>query len=465
VCDDMLLTLQAIDDIAVGPSTTTLPALLTDDFTPINDQNWGFLPGTIVGPVCNSTGNALIGGNLSLVVPSAETRDLSFFSNDIVVMRDVPVAAATPAWAENLGEVRSTACGLPTGYVFRGAVRQAVTVPLDVSLPGTTVSLTFSYSASVGCSFPQTFSGYDADAYLAYSVDGGTRWTTLMRFGSPGTGSSCSVTTSAGNFTCVLGPTNITVQLDQFPLARTTATRFRLRQEAFSSNSETWAFANFMVVSPIDQQYVAQLNISVSTVNTTTCFAPYARTSPVRFQISSDFGATYRSVVSPCAPSLATCSVWGPSSDLESPEYARWTLVSFPLGLDPGPALRFRLAASTAGGSGFLLSSIYVGPQCLSACNGQGMCQADGSCRCNVGYSGPDCGVAPSTLLTSFNETFDPINPALWLTITSGGWSFLLIYIYIYIYICVCVCVCVCLRSLGRLLTSCSARRLVGMHS
>lgn len=55
------------------------------------------------------------------------------------------------------------------------------------------------------------------------------------------------------------------------------------------------------------------------------------------------------------------------------------------------------------------LDNVFIGPPCQNMCNGHGKCVRDTRCKCDHGYSGPNCSVADVQNPDFLKEDFEGI--------------------------------------------------------
>ncbi|KAG5845891.1 hypothetical protein ANANG_G00143990 [Anguilla anguilla] len=120
----------------------------------------------------------------------------------------------------------------------------------------------------------------------------------------------------------------------------------------------------------------------------------------VRLEFSTNHGLTWHLVKEACLPGMPSCPEFTAASVYHPSEFSSWRRITLPLPHKTwSSATRFRWIQNYYGEQDeWALDDIYIGQQCPGMCHGHGWCD-HGHCRCDDGFSGPDC--QPSTSLSS----------------------------------------------------------------
>ncbi|XP_026788519.2 reelin isoform X1 [Pangasianodon hypophthalmus] len=175
----------------------------------------------------------------------------------------------------------------------------------------------------------------------------------------------------------------------------------------------------------VNENTIIQFEINVG------CTAVSSSLHSVHLEFSRDFGATWHLVVPLCTGGPipnALCSVeLHPASIYYPGTFRGWRREVIHFGkLHLCGSVRFRwyqgfylvgMAPPT-----WALDNVYIGPQCQDMCSGHGTCVRGTRCKCDSGYSGPDCSIPDVPNPDFLKEEFeDDTSEAENFKVVSGG--------------------------------------------
>ncbi|XP_045618804.2 reelin [Procambarus clarkii] len=354
-------TCWGLDDVALTTNHASQHPVL-DDFDPVDPTNWMFFPGAKVKEWCGSEGNSLVFEGAGDANSRTTTRllDLSVKPppGDIIVSHRF-FTSPPSGWLTKGAKVAD--CAGQKQLVFSSAGSRTVCTPyVDARRVGVVTML-------AGLSECHTeHSGMVSLRVVAQRGDG----TTLL--------GEELLTRSLQAYTLPVPPQ---LQLQH--------TRFCVEQkEAGKKDQDVWVLDHLTLLPwlPAHPQHFFQARVNLE------CGGGV---SEVDVESSSDGGATWTSLHRRCLPGACPGAHSALTSALLPEHIDRWGLVTLPLpyiSLTPNTRLRVRQLDDDKGAKPrwWALDNVYIG-RCPQGCNGRGLCQPEGRCKCEYGYSGSSC--------------------------------------------------------------------------
>nr|XP_027207244.1 reelin-like [Penaeus vannamei] len=168
-------------------------------------------------------------------------------------------------------------------------------------------------------------------------------------------------------------------------------TRFCVEQrEEVSQDVDVWLLQEVLALSwlPTQPEFFFQARVNLE------CGEGAEEVAEVDVESSTDGGRRWTSLHRRCLPGGCMGGHSALTSTITRHAVDSWGLVTLPLpypALTPHTRLRVRQATGhSKEDTVWALDNVFVG-RCLRGCSGRGLCQRDGRCKCEYGYSGPAC--------------------------------------------------------------------------
>ncbi|XP_071551543.1 LOW QUALITY PROTEIN: reelin-like [Panulirus ornatus] len=371
-------TCWGLDDVALTTNQASQDPIV-DDFDPIDPTNWMFFPGAKVKEACGSEGNSLVfEGDPTTSWTTTRLLDLRVLPpDDDLILGQYFLHSPPSGWTVEAGSV--TRCEARQRMVFSGEGNRRICTPyLDARSVGV-----LSVSLQLG------------ECYTSHSGR-----------------VSVSVYSERGEQRDLLGEERLAWTHQEYtllvpPHLQLQDTRFCLEQTQASRNqTDVWALDHLRLLPwlPARPSHFFQARVNLECGD---------GLSQVEVQTSSDGGATWTALHNRCLPGACPGTHSTLTSSLRPEQLDRWSLVTLPLpymSLTSNTRLRVRQVAAeeeeAAGASRWwALDNVFIG-QCRQGCSGRGLCQPDGGCKCEYGYSGEACQAADRDNLVYVSEAF-----------------------------------------------------------
>ncbi|XP_064117876.1 LOW QUALITY PROTEIN: reelin-like [Macrobrachium nipponense] len=359
--DDSNGTCWGIDNVAVTTADVTSEPIY-DDFDPVDPSNWFFIHGNKIQESCGSEGNSMVflGGKIS--TRSMDLKTLP--SDDDIILEHYFLHESPPGWQLQGGSVER--CGDLRRLVFSGeGVRRVCTPSFDAKNAGV-IGLTMQIGE---CS--AAFSGNEIR--VSIYAEKGSRKVPLREY---------ALTYSSAIFTIPIEDSHNLVE----------DTRICVEQTVFGKkDTDVWVLDHIRLLPwlPTNPRHYLQARVNLECGK---------GASEVEVETSSDDALTWVPLHRRCLPAWCDRQHSAFSSSLRTQEFDRWELVTFPLpyfSLTPHTRFRFRNVNGNTSNSdvtenSWAIDNVFIGA-CNTGCSKHGLCQPDGTCKCEYGYSGAAC--------------------------------------------------------------------------